>query len=76
MRQTPNTKEAAEAGDVCVVLWDERHRFDSGLGSWGDGFFDFSRSLQALNSPSNAGYVQGKFNEGFYLLSEKTRDNS
>jgi hypothetical protein len=65
-------KDQEKCGQACVVLFDERSRQESGLHSWGDGFFDFSRSLHALNSP---GYVQGKFAEGFYVLSEKSRDS-
>ncbi len=69
-----SAQEASHAGEVSVAIWDDKSRFDSGLSSWGNGFFDFSRSLNVLNSPG-AGYVQGKYDEGFYLLSEKSRDN-
>ena len=65
-------KDKEKCGQACVVLFDEKSRQESGLHSWGDGFFDFSRSLHALNSPN---VVQGKFAEGFYVLSEKSRDN-
>lgn len=69
MRKPP--QGISESVSIALVESDR----DLAYSTWGGGFFDFSRSLQAFHSPGTLGLPKGKFTEGFYVLHEKSREH-
>lgn len=45
---------------------------DPSLSNWGEGFFDFSRPLKMLSVPF---MIDGKYDKGFFILTDKGRNS-
>jgi|GEM_PF-5039457 len=75
MRQTKFSKKRQSAGVAHVVLWKDSEKLyrdrDLSHVKWGDGFYDFGKPLDVLNSAVWSPVVEGHYDEGFFVLSKK-----
>lgn len=39
--------------------------------NWGEGFYDFGRTLQVLNAQGMPALVEGRYEDEFFVLSDK-----
>jgi len=70
-----NRPLADNGGMAHVMMWKEPPPFyemDPMRPNWGEGFFDFGRTLQVLNAKGMSTFVEGHFEGDFFVLSDKT----
>lgn len=72
MRESnPKVSKNGQTQTAHVVLLEDHSIENEQAFRWGAGFYDFSKPLQMMNNGQWSSVIEGRFDEGFFVLSPK-----
>lgn len=70
MNQTPRSNSVSKKsspGEVSLAIVEDDVSY-MGESTWGDGFYDFERSVRVMSSSARGQDFEGEFEDGFFKL--------